>query len=470
VNTDRFTPSAESVFDALHDALGSGVVQRVEDVGTRAWSDASGSPCVEPSLLLRPGSTSELATAMRICHEFHQPVSVQGGLTGLSGGACPGRGELAVSLERMRGIESIDPVAATMTVLAGTPLEQVQRAADEAGLLFPLDLGARGTCSIGGNLATNAGGNRVIRYGMMRDQTLDVEAVLADGTIVGGLRPMMKNNTGYDLKHLLIGSEGTLAIITRAVLRLRPKPRAISTAFCGLRDYTSVAALLSKAQAALPAGVSAFEVMWPSFYDFYTSRLHELRRPLTGDHGFYVLLESMGADPELETDVFESFLASMFEDGIVEDAALAGSHKDALDFWAIRDAVSENGRLLPDHVAFDISFAAPAIFDAARRCEASLRQRWPDATVLVYGHVGDGNIHVVVQEPSWPASEAHEAQELVYSIVGDMHGSVSAEHGIGMKRRHVLGLTRTPAEIACMRAIKGALDPRGLLNPGRVLG
>ena len=228
-------------------ALGSRVVQLPADYAGRLHADQSRVPSAEPLAVVRPTSTTDVATALRICHAHRQPVVTQGGLTGLAGGGCLLGGELALSLERMRGIEKIDAVSATMTVLAGTPLQAVQEAADDAGFLFPLDLGARGSCSIGGTLATNAGGNRVIKYGMARDQVLDLEAVAADGSVIGGLHGMIKNNTGYDLRNLLIGSEGTLAVITRAVLRLRPKPNAVSTAFCGLPDYDAVTTLLSRA-------------------------------------------------------------------------------------------------------------------------------------------------------------------------------------------------------------------------------
>ena len=460
---------APAVVRALLSALGPRVVQLDVDFAGRKHADASRMACAEPIALVRPANTAEVATAMRICHAHRQPVVTQGGLSGLAGGACLAAGEVALSLERMRGIEEIDSVSATMTVLAGTPLQTVQEAADEAGFLFPLDLGARGSCSIGGNMATNAGGNRVIKYGMMRDQVLDLEAVAADGSIVGGLHGMIKNNTGYDLRNLLIGSEGTLAIITRAVLRLRPKPNAVSTAFCGLPSYAAVTTLLLRAQAMLPAGVSAFEVMWPGYYDFYLSRLPQLRKPLAGRHAFYVLLESIGANQEQQSEAFEAFLGAMLEEAVLEDAAIASSETDALAFWAVRDAPGENARLLPGRVSFDVSFRIADVGVAAERIERALRAKWPQATINIYGHLGDGNIHIGVQQPDWPASAADEVQQMVYSITGEMNGSVSAEHGIGTKRRHVLALTRTPEEIAFMRAIKTALDPLGILNPGKVL-
>jgi FAD/FMN-containing dehydrogenase len=462
--------AAPPVVAALLEALGPRVVQLPSAFAGRRHADSSRMPCADPIALLRPATTAEVATALRICHAHRQPVVTQGGLTGLAGGACLLGGEVALSTERLRGVEAIDPVSATMTVLAGTPLQEVQEAADAAGFLFPLDLGARGSATIGGNLATNAGGNRVIKYGMAREQVLDLEAVAADGSIVGGLHGMIKNNTGYDLRNLLVGSEGTLAVITRAVLRLRPRPGAVSTAFCGLPDYAAVTTFLAHAQAGLPAGVSAFEVMWPAYYDFYLGRLPELRPPLPGKHAFYVLVESSGADVGRQSEAFEGFLGAMLEDGVLEDAAVATSESDALAFWAVRDAPGENARLLPGRVSFDIGFAIADVGRAAERCREALLERWPRATVLVYGHLGDGNLHVVVQQPDWPAGTSAEVQAVVYGITGEMNGSVSAEHGIGTKRKPVIGLTRTPAELAFMAAIKGALDPLGLLNPGKIVG
>ncbi|NML32332.1 FAD-binding oxidoreductase [Paraburkholderia antibiotica] len=454
---------------ALRTTLGADLVSLPAEFGGRGFADWSGTPAREPLALIRPRTTAEVATALRICHQHRQPVVTQGGMTGHAGGACVLGGEVALSLERMNGVIEIDPVGATMTVLAGTPLQAVQEAADRAGFMFALDLGARGSCTIGGNIATNAGGNRVIRYGMMRDQLLDVEAVLADGSVIGGQRKMIKNNTGYDLRNLLAGSEGTLAVITSAVLRLRAKPRAVSTAWCGMPDYAAVTTLLGRAQECLPAGVSAFEVMWPNYCDFVRQRLPELRLPLASDHAYYVLLETCGADPERQSAAFEDFLADMLDDGVIADAALAQSEADVAAFWAIRDAPAEYPRLIPGRISFDVSFAVSQAGEAAQRCDERLRARWPQATILVYGHLGDGNLHVVVQEPGWSDDAIDEVKRVVYELTGEMGGSVSAEHGIGEEKLKVLGLSRSPAELAAMKAIKLALDPHNLLNPGKVI-
>ncbi|MGQ7933786.1 FAD-binding oxidoreductase [Paraburkholderia sp. D1E] len=466
--THEDAASPVDVISELIAQLGADVVTLPDAFGSRSFADWSGVPSALPRALIRPRSTAEVARAMAICQRHRQPVVTQGGLTGLAGGACLCGGEVALSLERMNTIESLDTVSGTMTVQTGTLLQTVQEAALAAGWFFPLDLGARGSCTIGGNLATNAGGNRVIRYGMMRDQVLAVEAVCADGAVIGELQPMIKNNSGYDIKNLLIGSEGTLAVMTRAVLRLRPRPRSVATAWCGLADYAAVTRLLTVAQAELPAGVSAFEVMWPGYYDFVLDRLPALRAPLVERHAFYVLLESTGGDAARHAEDFENVLARLLEDGTVADAAIASNERDALAFWAIRDAPGEYPKLIPGMVAFDISFSIAQIGEVAQRCEAALKTRWPDCVALVYGHLGDGNLHVVVHRPELSKETAREIETLVYDLTREYNGSVSAEHGIGLKKRDVLGHTRKPEHVRSMRAIKAALDPYNILNPHKL--
>ena len=453
---------------ALREALGAQVVALPDEFGDRRVEDWSGLPGAVPLALIRPRDTSEVAAALEICARYAQPVVTQGGLTGLVGGANLRGDEVALSLDRMNRIVEIDAVSGTMTVQAGTPLQVVQEAASAAGFYFPLDLGARGSCSIGGNLATNAGGNRVIKYGMMRDQVLGIEAVLASGAIVGGLNKMIKDNSGYDLRNLLIGSEGTLAVITRAVLRLRPKPTATATAWCGLPSFDAVTTLLRRAQAGLAPGVSAFEVMWAGYHDTVLANLDTLRAPLDSPHPFYVLLESVGTDPVRHGDAFEEFLAAMLEEGVVTDAALASNEAHAQAFWAIRDAPGEYPRFIPNHAAYDVSFSIAQVGEAASRCEAQLRARWPDATIMIYGHLGDGNIHIVVDVPGLPKREHDKIDQVIYDVTRDFRGSISAEHGIGIKKKHFLHLTRSEADVASMRAIKQALDPARILNPGKI--
>ncbi|AXB80131.1 FAD-binding oxidoreductase [Novosphingobium sp. P6W] len=466
------TLSAATVVDQLVAALGPDIVTLAAEAQAdgRRFADWSGVPSGDVLALVRPRSTEDLSRALAICHSAGQPVTVQGGLTGLAGGASALDGEIAVSLERMKAIEEVDPISATMTVQAGCILQTVQEAALQAGYFFPLDLGARGSCTIGGVLATNAGGNRVIKYGMTRDLVLGVEAVLADGSVISGLHKMLKNNSGYDLKNLLIGSEGTLGVITRVVLRLRPRPLGVSTAWCGLSNFESVTSLLRRAQSELAGGVSAFEVMWPSYLGFVLGNFPELRRPLAGEHAFHVLLETDGADPEAQGEQFEGFLGRMFEDEILDDAAVAMSDQAALDFWAVRDAPGEFPRLIPKMIAFDISFAVRDLADAAERITQGLDERYPGSLALVYGHLGDGNLHLIIDVPGATKEVVEAVEAFVYGVVSELNGSVSAEHGIGLKKRNVLSRTRTPAELAAMVAIKRGLDPKSILGRGRILG
>jgi FAD/FMN-containing dehydrogenase len=431
--------------------------------------DWSGLPPVQPLALLRPRTVHDISAAMALCHRAGIPVVPQGGLTGLAGGAHPVAGCVVLSLERMNGVEEIDTVMGTMTVLAGTPLADVQAAAEQAGMYFPLDLGARGSCTIGGNLSTNAGGNRVIRYGMARDHVLGLQYVLAEGTIVSSLNKMIKNNAGYDLKQLLIGSEGTLGIITRAVLRLQAKPLSVATAMCGCPDYDAVIALLKAARAQLGPSLSAFEVMWPSFVDCMTEGLPHLRRPFAQPYGVYVLIEASGFHEAAEAEHLETCLSGLLESGVVSDAVIGASERDAKDLWAIRDSVSEYSRVLGPIIGFDIGLPTALMAAAVARLSDDIRTQWPDARVLCYGHIGDSNLHVVVNVPSAGANQPHhEVDVLVYGTVRSLGGTISAEHGIGLIKKPFLSYTRSAEELALMRRLKAALDPGHVLNPGKV--
>lgn len=464
-----------SVIAALVSALGSEVVTTDPAQLERHARDWSVVPPHPPIAVIRPRSTEEVATALRLCGAHDQGVVVQGGRTGVSGGAVPAEGDIALSLDRLTGIEAIDPVAATMTVKAGTPLELVQNAAIEAGLLCPLDLGARGSCAIGGNVATNAGGNRVIRYGMTRAMVLGLEAVLADGTVLDMTNTMIKNNAGFDLKQLFIGSEGNLGVITRVVLKLEPLPVSSATAFCGLLGFDAATAFLKRARGELAGILSSFEIMWPAYYDLIIglpggpAGASGVRAPLAGRHGMYVLIEAQGADPETDAGRFERFMESCLEDGILEDAALAQSHEAAKAFWGVRDAVAEFTALLGPRAEFDLGIPIARIGECATTLEARLKERWPDARIIFYGHLGDGNIHLQVAVPSVRPHPDQAIEELVYAITRDFGGTVTAEHGLGTLKAPFLGHCRTPAEIALMRQLKATLDPKGILNRGKVL-
>lgn len=424
-------------------------------------------PPVASLAVLYPRSTDEVAAVMRIASASRTPVVTQGGLTGMTGGAVPSEGAILLSMERMRAILEVDLDAATMTVEAGAPLETIQQRAAEAGRLFPLDLGARGSCTIGGNLATNAGGNRVLRYGMARDLVLGLEAVLADGTVLTSLNKMMKNNAGYDLKQLFIGSEGTLGIVTRAVLRLFPRPRSANTALCAVPDLAAAVALLHHVQERAGPTLSAFEAMWPEFYAV-ASRVRGTPplRPTDGE--MVVLLDVEGNDPDRDDDAFVAMIGEALDTGIVRDAVVAQSQSDAATFWAIRDTSGELGRMWHPVLNFDVSLPIGSMSDWVDRCRSTLDRSVVDPQPLFFGHLADSNLHVAVR---WDgSSEAKQAIDgAVYTTVAAVGGSISAEHGIGMDKRHYLHLTRSPAEIALMRQIKMTLDPLDLLNPGKVV-
>ncbi|MGD9510972.1 MAG: FAD-binding oxidoreductase [Geminicoccaceae bacterium] len=459
---------AEALLAELRAALGDGAVAAGADVPERNRSDWSQMPPVTPLAVVRPATPVEVATAMRLAHRHRVPVVPQGGLTGLAGGARPVAGGLALSLERLVGIEEIDADAATMTVLAGTTLETLQNAAAEAGFMIAIDLGARGSCAVGGNLATNAGGNRVIRYGMAREMVLGLEVVLPDGTLVTGLHKMLKNNAGYDLKQLFLGSEGTLGVITRAVLRLWPLPQVTAAALCGLAGYPAVLRLLRNARRGLGPILSAFEVMWPDYWNMATGRIPGVRRPLAGAHDSYVLIEAQGSD-DLDAQRFARWLEAQLEDGVLEDAAVAGSLREVREFWATRDAASEFRTVLGPHAAYDIGLPVAAMDDYARDCRLALDQALPGCASYFYGHIADGNLHILSLVPGAAPQPMAEMDEVVYALVRRYGGTISAEHGIGTKKKPYLPYSRSEPELALMRRLKAALDPDGLLNPGKVV-
>ncbi|KMO34479.1 FAD-binding oxidoreductase [Methylobacterium aquaticum] len=458
----------EAVITALVAALGEKAVLTGAERPARNASDWS-TLGPQPALaVVRPTTTEAVAAAMRICAAHGVPVVPQGGLTGLCGGARPLPGAVALSLERMTGIEAIDPASATMTVWAGTPLQVVQEAADAAGFLIPLDLGARGSCAIGGNASTNAGGNRVIRYGMTREMILGLEVVLPDGGIVTTLNRMIKNNAGYDLKHLFIGSEGTLGVITRLVLRLFPKPACTLAALCALPDYASVVGLLAAARRGLGPMLSAFEVMWPDYWETI-AMTPGVRVPLPHGHAVYCLIEAQGTDETFDAPRFEAWLEAQAEAGLLADAVLSRSLADVKTFWGVRDACSEFPQVLGPHEPFDIGLPVAAMDEYVRACKAALSQRLPGAFALFYGHIGDGNLHIVAGLKGASPQPKDVIQEVVYGLVREFGGTVSAEHGIGLTKKPWLGHVRSEAEIALMRRLKAAMDPNGVLNPGKVV-
>lgn len=462
------TNTGIDVIAALRRVAGDARIETGAEIQPRHLADAriSMAPGELPLAVAYPGTTEELAAIVRFCHDRHIAVIPQGGMTGLSGGGVPLPGSVAISLDRFNRIEEIDSAAATMTVGAGVPLETVQQAADKAGFLFALDLGARGSARIGGNVSTNAGGNRVVRFGMTRASVLGMEVVLADGTVVTSLNKMMKDNAGYDWKQLFIGSEGTLGIVTRLVLRLIPKPRSAATAFCGLSGFDKVLAFLARARSDLGETMAAFEGMWPGFYRVAVEKGGK-QPPLAGSHAIYVLVEALGSDPSRDADRFSEFMERALTDGLIEDAAIAQSESERRKIWDIRDSSGEFLRTIGEHVGFDVSVAigdtGSFVEDLTRRFASAM----PGVEPIFFGHVADGNLHIELG--IMDSKSAAAISQIVYDTTRDWHGSVSAEHGIGTLKKKWLAHTRSPAEIALMRKIKAALDPDNILNPGKIL-
>ncbi len=463
----------QACVEALKAELGAGACWQGDEVPVRYHQAyfTTGNDAPRPELVVKPRDTQQVAAVLALCHRFGQPVTVQGGMTGLSGAALPAAGEVVVSLERLRGIEEIDADAATMTVWAGTPLQEAQEAAAERGFLLAVDLGARGSCHVAGNVATNAGGNRVVRYGMTRQQVLGLEVVLADGTVVTSLNKMLKNNAGYDLKHLFIGSEGTLGVITRVVFKLEPLPSSVQTALCAVESYAQVVGLLRHAQRCLSGHLSAFEVMWADYYALVSQRLPGQRTPLPLGSPFYVLLDLQGSDAAADAAVFEGMLESALEQGWLTDVALARSGADTDAMWKLRDASGDLPQVWPTISSFDVSLPIGSIGTFVEVLSQRLDRHLPGCEYVNFGHIGDSNLHVCVHVPgSTPETfPDHEIKTCLYELLRDYGGNVSAEHGIGRFKREFLGHSRTPEELALMHTLKRAMDPKGILNPGRVL-
>jgi FAD/FMN-containing dehydrogenase len=418
-----------------------------------------------PLALARPKTSEAVSHLLRLCNEHAIPVVPQGGLTGLTGGAVPSKGALLISLERMTSVEPVDVAAQTIVVEAGVPLQRIQEAADDAGLMFPLDIGSRGTCQIGGNLSTNAGGNRVLRYGMARAMVLGLEAVLADGTIVSSMNRMLKNNAGFDLKQVFIGSEGTLGIITRVVLRLAPKPRAMAVSLASFADYPQCEHYLALARERLGDALSAFEVMWPDFYERASARKSGTP-PLPVGAGAYALVEISTSDDSAQNQL-QAFLEAALDADIVTDAIVAQSEAQTLAIWGIRDMGGELIQSFSPAGNFDISVATSRIQSFVTTCRARLEAGWPGVETIFFGHVCDGNVHLIAG--GFAADQLEPVELAVYEVARDHEGSISAEHGIGLHKRDHLHLSRTDAEIALMRRMKTAFDPKNILNPGKVL-
>ncbi|WP_343603015.1 FAD-binding oxidoreductase [Roseateles sp.] len=427
--------------------------------------------------VVRPADTAQVAAIVSLAREHGVALVPQGGNTGLVGGGVPDDSgtQLLLSLQRLNRVRQIDPANLTMTVDAGCVLQQVQQAARDAGLLFPLSLAAEGSCTIGGNLATNAGGTQVLRYGNARELCLGLEVVTADGTVWDGLSGLRKDNTGYDLRDLFIGSEGTLGVITAATLKLHPLPLARMTALAACDTLRDAVALLGLAQARCGAALTGFEVMNALSLALVGKHFPQLTQPL-GPRPWTVLLELSDSEGETHARAqFEALLEDALERGVIDDAAVAETLAQSHAMWHLRESIplaqSEEGL----NIKHDIALPVSRIPDFVEGCDRLLAERFPGSRLVDFGHLGDGNLHYNVQAPEGVAPadflRTHEAavNALVYDQVAAHGGSISAEHGIGQLKREELAQRKSPVALQLMRQIKQALDPRGLLNPGRVV-
>jgi len=455
------------ILRALRELFDDDTVLDPEQTALRASSYWDASP-MRAAALVRPRDAAAVGAVLALCDARGQTVVTHGGLTGVVAGERTRPDDVVVSLERMTTIEEIDPVSRTATVGAGLTLQRLQEAVAQHGLAYPVDLGARGSCTIGGNVATNAGGINVIRHGMTRDNVLGLEAVLADGMVITSLNHMVKNNAGYDLKQLFVGSEGTLGIVTRVVVRLGEAPISRSTALAALPAFAAVPRLLRLLQRQLRGALAAYEVMWGEYVRAVTEPGWH-RAPMSRDHAYYVLVETEGGDPETDRAAFLTAMERAVEQGLVTDAVIAHSDAERRGLWAIREEFEALFQRKPLFL-YDVSLPLGAMEWYVEQVEGRLRRRWPDGRCDAMGHVGDGNLHLFVHPGSATGDDLHEqSDEDVYTPLRAVGGSISAEHGIGIEKRDHLGISRSPAEIALMRRLKATLDPRGILNPGKVL-
>lgn len=427
----------------------------------------------EAALIVAPESVEEIARVVRICAEHDVGVTPQGGNTGLVGGQIPYGDEILLSLKRLNRIRAVSPLDNTMTVDAGVTLAAVQEAAKEAGRFFPLSIGSEGSCQIGGVISTNAGGVNVLRYGNTRDLVLGLEAVLPNGEVWNGLKRLRKDNTGYDLKQLFIGGEGTLGVVTGAVLKLFPLPSQVVAAFIGTSSADAAVALLSHAQGATGGLVTSFELMSRACLELVIRHIPDSRDPLDAPHPWYVLMEVSASGGDLRANV-EALLESGLEKGLVADAALADSERQARAFWRMRHSMSEAINHEGLGARHDVSVPTADIPAFLRAADAEVEAAAPGARVIAFGHIGDGNVHYDVVPPMGAAKTAlderrKEIERRVYDVIARFNGSISAEHGVGRHKKDAIAARKSPVELAMMRAIKQALDPKGIMNPGKML-
>lgn len=459
---------SNEIIKSLIDKIGNYNVltdKELSDRYTHIWkmSEPLSAKCVA-----LPKTTKEVSDILKICHAHQQPVVVHGGLTNLVGGTNTHKNEVVIYLEKMNQIEEIDEQSRTITVQAGMILENVHTAVKDKNLLFPLNFGAKGSAQIGGIISTNAGGLRVFRYGMTRNLVLGLEAVLADGTIVSSLKKIIKDNSAYDLKQLFIGAEGTLGIVTKAVLKLVEAPKSRNSAFVAFNEYDKVIDFLKYMDSGLAGTLSGFELIWKKCYEGMTTPPAKMKPPLPYSYNYYVLMESLGNHQENDRQKMQDLLETAFEKELILDAVLAHSDSDLAWFWTIREDVHAIVSQANNDHHFDISLPISKIGEVIPMIEAELYKIPEVEVVYCFGHVADGNIHLVIGKENDSKTLTEQINKVVYAPLKALGGSVSAEHGIGVDKKAYLHLCRSEAEIDLMKTMKRTLDPNNILNQGKI--
>jgi FAD/FMN-containing dehydrogenase len=466
--------SEAELLERLRSVVGANHVLTDADALAGALVEPRGLYTGKARALVRPGSTAEVSAVVAACAEARTPIVPQGGNTGLVGGQIPLGPEIVLSLKRLNRVREVDALADSMIVEAGVTLVEAQAAAERADRLFPLSLASEGSCTIGGNLSTNAGGVAVLAYGAARELTTGVEVVLADGRVVNALSKLRKDNTGYDLKDLFVGAEGTLGIITAAALKLFARPKARETAFVGLADPSAALALFRSAREHFGTGVVSFELIPRIALEFVIRHAPGARDPLGSAHPWYVLVEVASQVQGGLADAVAEWLGGAAEAGLIDDAALAASGEQRAAFWNLRESISDVQKFEGGSIKHDVSVPIGAVPDFLREADEAVARRTPGARVVAFGHMGDGNIHFNVSQPIGADKAEFLADwegmnEVVHDIVARHQGSFSAEHGVGRLKRDLLARKKDPAALDVMRRLKAALDPGGLLNPGKML-
>ena len=466
-------PTDNAALDLIRKALGPRGTLEGDD-RTPLLTEWRGRWKADPSLVVAPANVEEVSRLVAICADHNIAITPQGGNTGLVGGQIATAGEVLVSLKRLNKIRSVSPLDNSLTTDAGATLAEVQSAAAASGRLFPLSIGSEGSCQIGGVISTNAGGVNVLRYGNARDLVLGIEAVLPNGEVWNGLKRLRKDNTGYDLKQLFIGGEGTLGIITGAALKLFPQPREKATVFAAVKSPDAALSLLARAQDRSGGCVTSFELMSHAILALVFRHIPDTRDPLGGSCEWSVLIEFSAGDEGRLRSLVEGVLEEALEAGEIEDAAIAESDRQAADFWRLRHSMA--AAMLPEggQAKYDVSVPVASVPSFLRDADAAVIAACPAARIVAFGHMGDGNIHYDILQPVGSTREAFAIaqptlERAVYDVIDRYEGSISAEHGVGLARKADIAKRKQPAEIAMMRAVKKALDPKGVINPGKML-